>query len=320
MKNQRRSTEYKSPGQAHRVTISVEQLFDMFPTEQSARNWFEAIYWPGGRCCGKCGGQNTKRVPNEKPMPYWCSDCKSYFSVRTGTSLQSSRLPLRKWVIAIYLYVTSLKSVSSMKLHRDLGVTQKTAWFMLQRLREAWLDTGADKFMGPVEVDETFIGGRRDNMPSAKRRQLKGRGTVGKTPVVGAVDRDTNTVKARVVERRDKATLHGFIGDVVHAGAEVYTDDFPAYRSLPNHQSVNHSAGQYAIGDVHTNAIESFWSMFKRSYTGTFHKLSKKHLQRYISEFAARRSLRQLDTAELMANVVSGLVGRRVLYRDLMAD
>ena len=126
------------PGKAHREGMTLIELLEMFPSEQSAVEWFESVVWPDGRCCGKCGSVATGKVPNAKPMPYWCSDCRSYFSVRTGTAIARSNVPMRKWAIAIYLELTSLKSISSMKLHRDLGVTQKTAWFMLHRIREAW--------------------------------------------------------------------------------------------------------------------------------------------------------------------------------------
>ena len=151
---------HKAPGKAHREGITVVQLMDMFPDETTARQWFEQMVWNGERCCGHCGGLRTKPVPNDKPMPYWCADCRGYFSVRTGTILERSHVPLRKWVIAIYLELTSLKSVSSMKLHRDIGVRQATAWFMLHRIREAWKVPGGNSFAGPVEIDETFFGGK----------------------------------------------------------------------------------------------------------------------------------------------------------------
>ena len=184
----------KAPGKAHREGITLIELMDMFPTEEAATRWFEAQVWPQGRCCGKCGSVRTSEVPNAKPMPYWCSDCRSYFSVRTGTLIARSNIPLRKWAIAIYLTVTSLKSVSSMKLHRDLGISQKSAWFMLHRIREAWAGGGDDgDFSGPVEADETYFGGKRKNMSNAKRRELAdtGRGPVGKVAVVGVKDRET---------------------------------------------------------------------------------------------------------------------------------
>ena len=192
-------------GKSHREGISIIELFEMFPTEEAATRWFEDVIWEGKRRCGHCGSTSTREVPNAKPMPYWCKDCRSYFSVRTGTPMSRSHIPLQKWAIGIYLTLTSLKSVSSMKLHRDLRIGQRAAWFMLHRIREAWAAKAAGPFDGPVEVDETYFGGRRRNMSNSKRKQLAdegvGRGAVGKTAVVGAKDRATNQVRAEVVER-----------------------------------------------------------------------------------------------------------------------
>ena len=202
-------------------------------------------------------------------MPYWCKDCRSYFSVRTGTPIARSNVPLRKWAIAIYLCLTSLKSVSSMKLHRDIGVKQSTAWFMLHRIREVWAGKGEGPFDGPVEIDETYFGGKRKNMAKAKRKTLTGRGAVGKTAVVGAKDRATNKVAAQVVEATDSATLHDFVADKAEPDAVVYTDDAAAYEGIPNpHESVKHSVSEYVNGMAHTNGIESFWSMLKRAHKG----------------------------------------------------
>ena len=144
---------YKAPGKSHRKGITLMQLMDMFPDKETATEWFEKQAWgETGRCCGHCGSIETKEVPNAKPMPYWCRDCRSYFSVRTGTPLAHSNVCIRKWAIAIYLCSTSLKGVSSMKLHRDLGVTQRTAWFMLHRLRKAWEEESDETFDGPAEM------------------------------------------------------------------------------------------------------------------------------------------------------------------------
>ena len=314
-------TTKKAPGKAYREGISLIQLTEMFPDEHSAVQWFESIYWPEGRCCGHCGSVKTSEVPNAKPMPYWCPDCRSYFSVRTGTALQSSRLPLRKWAFAVYLYVTNLKGVSSMKLHRDLQVTQKTAWFMLGRLREAWGLGGIDKLLGPLEVDETYFGGRRRNMSNAKSKALKGRGTSGKTAVVGMKDRASNRVSAKVVAKTDAETLQGFVIDRADPDATVYTDDAKVYNRLPfKHKSVKHSIVEYVNDQAHTNGIESFWSMLKRAHKGTFHKISPKHLDRYVQEFAGRHNVRESDTIGQMHNLVAGLVGRQLGYRDLIAD
>ena len=312
----------KAPGKSHRTGISLIQLAEMFPTEQAAVDWFEAIYWPEVRCCGHCGSIKTREVPSRKPMPYWCTDCRSYFSVRTGTTLQSSRLPLRKWAFAVYLYVTNLKSISSMRLHRELNVTQKTAWFMMHRLREAWTASGLEKFAGPVEVDETYMGGKRQNMSKAKRAELSGRGTAGKTAVVGAKDRSSNKVSANVVAATDTVTLQKFVIDRSAPDATVYTDEANAYQGLPfTHEAVKHSAGEYVSGMAHTNGIESFWATLKRAHKGTFHKMSPKHLNRYVQEFAGKHNIREADTASQMQVTVAGMVGRSLCYnKDLIAD
>jgi transposase-like protein len=297
----------------------------MFPTEEAANDWFESIIWPdGNRHCRRCGSTRTKEVPNAKPQPYWCSDCRNYFSVRTGTPIARTKIPMRKWAIAIYLCLTSLKSVSSMKLHRDLKVSQSSAWFMLHRLREAWA-WRCGPFEGPVEVDETYFGGKRKNMSNAKRKELAksepGRGPVGKTAVVGAKDRATNKVKVRVVTSTDKDTLQGFVSDSAKRGATVYTDEALAYKGMPfHHEAVKHSVSEYVRDMAHTNGIESFWSMLKRAQAGTFHKISPKHLNRYVAEFAGKHNMRESDTLTQMRDTVAALVGRSLLYRDLVAD
>ena len=312
----------KAPVKAHREGLTLIELMEMFPTEDAATAWFESAVWPSGRHCPHCGSTETTETKNRKPMPYWCGSCRSYFSVRTGTPMQRSKVPLRKWAIAIYLCLTSLKSVSSMKLQRDIGVSQPTAWFMLHRIREAWAEDDDDQFDGPVEVDEVYMGGLRENMPLSKRKTLRGRGPVGKTVVVGVKDRETNEVRAEVVARTDGATLKGFIHEHVEPGATVYTDEYAAYKGLRgfDHESVNHKVSEYVRGMAHTNGIESFWAMLKRAHDGTFHKISPKHLQRYVSEFAGKHNHRESGTLVQMRDTVARMVGRRLLYRDLIAD
>ena len=192
---------HPAPGKSDREGITLVQLSDMFPTEESAREWFEARVWPSGRVCPHCGSVRTHEASHNN-MPYRCSDCRGYFSVKTGTVMHKSPIPLRKWVFAIYLHLTSLKGVSSMKLHRDIGVSQPAAWFMLQRIREAWNSGDLEQFVGPIEVDETYMGGKERNKHKDKKLKA-GRGTVGKIAVVGAKDRKTNKVRARVTKKTD---------------------------------------------------------------------------------------------------------------------
>jgi transposase-like protein len=310
----------KAPGKANREGIGLIELTEMFPDEAAAMAWFESKVWPSGRHCPRCGSTETKIAPASRGMPYWCPSCRKGFSVRIGTALERSRVTLRQWVIAIYLEMTSLKGVSSMKLHRDLKVTQKTAWFMLHRIREAWGMELAGLMAGPVEVDESYFGGREKNKHGSKKLHA-GRGPVGKVAVAGVKDRDTNRVFATVVENTDAETLQGFIVDRAAKSATVYTDEHGAYRGLPfKHEAVSHSAGEYVKGMAHTQGIESFWSMLKRAHKGVYHKLSPKHLDRYVREFAGRHNVRERDTIDQMAAVVAGMVGKRLMYQTLIAD
>ena len=197
-------------------------------------------------------------------------------------------------------------------------------WFMLHRIREAWAgDEDGDPFDGPVEVDETYMGGKRRNMSNAKRKELAGtgRGAVGKTAVVGVKDRASNEVRAEVVAGTDAETLQDFVEENTEDDAKVYTDYARAYKGVElEHEAVRHSVSEYVRGQAHTNGIESFWAMLKRAHDGTFHKMSPKHLQRYVAEFAGKHNIRDSGTLAQMRATVARLVGRNLLYRDLIAD
>ncbi|MYK57565.1 MAG: IS1595 family transposase [Rhodospirillaceae bacterium] len=312
------------PGKAHRDGISIIDIMRKFPDDATAEAWYIGRRWPDGIHCPHCGSDNVQTGCKHKTMPYRCreKECAKRFSAKTGTVMEGSKLGFQVWMIATYLLSTSLKSVSSMKLSRDLNINQRSAWFLAHRLRTALAEKGG-AFDGPVEVDETYFGGRRKNMSNARRKELAdtGRGAVGKTAVIGARDRDTNQVAAKVIERTDGATLKGFVAEHAKPGAKVYTDDFTGYQGMPfRHETVTHSLSEYVNGDVHTNGIEALWATMKRAHKGTFHKLSPKHLDRYVAEFAGRHNLREADTLDIMAAIAAGGVGKRLRYRELIAD
>ena len=308
-----------APGKHYRKGLSLVALTNLFPDDATAERWFIKSRWPDGIACSKCNSRNVQERPTRKPQPFRCRDCRNDFSTKTGTLMQGSPLGFRVWAIALYLLSTGLKGTSSMKLYRDLDVTQKTAWYLAHRIREAWSDKNAP-FAGPVEVDETFVGGKAKNMHAHKRKQvIKGRGAVGKTAVVGAKDRATNRVSAAVVDNVDQPTLQGFVAENVKPGAKVYTDDHGGYVGLPNHETVRHSVREYVNGMAHTNGIESFWAMLKRGYVGTYHRMSPKHLHRYVGEFSGRHNVRTADTIDQMVAMVRGMDGKRLRYQDLIA-
>ena len=315
----------KAPGKAHRKGVSLIELYRMFPDDETAEAWFVESRWPNGPACPHCGSTHVLSGAKHATMPYRCREkgCRKRFSVKTGTVMEASNIGFQKWAIAIYLCLTSLKSVSSMKLHRDLEITQKSAWHMAHRLRKAFSENGG-VFSGPVEVDESYFGGKRANMSNAKRKELAeqgaGRGAVGKTAVVGIKDRATNQVRAKVTRSVTAPALQGFVTGHTSPDATVYTDEASAYDSLPRtHETVKHSVSEYVNGMAHTNGVESFWSTLKRAHKGVFHKFSPKHLDRYVQEFAGKHNLRDADTPDQMRTLVERMDGKRLTYDELTA-
>lgn len=306
-----------------RSTISTFQLFEKFPDEESARIYIENRLWKDGVCCPTCKSTANVTARKGKPGFHMCNRCRLDFTVRTGTIFGRSHVPLHKWLYAMYLLLTARKGISSLQLAKQIGVKQHTAWFLLQRIREA-CKNNAGMLKGIVEVDETYIGGRENNrhmydrIHSPRERSEKG-------AVIGIRERGGNTF-AKVVKSTGGRELRSVIQENVTAGSRVLTDDFGSYTALPKegfaHDTVKHIAGEYVRGDVHTNSIESVWAVMKRGVHGVYHQVSKKHLDRYVDEFTFRLNAGKVQrhVMDRLGSLVDAAAGRRITYETVTKD
>ena len=291
------------------TTLNMLQLFELFSTEEAAEQWFINARWPDGVRCAHCDSERVSEKTYHPHQRFYCSDCNKYFSPKTNSVMQSSKIGYQKWAIAIYLFLTHPKGVSANQLSKDLGIAVRSAWHLEHRIREAMEEDNPELFFGPVQVDETFIGGRAKSQTIERKRRLRQR------PVIGMLDQATGKIIAQPIRSRTSKRLKGFVYEHTDHLAEVYTDEAAGYRGLfRSHKTVNHSRGFYGL----TNGIESFWAVLKRGYVGTYHWMSPKHLRRYISEFASRQNSRPLKTEDRMKSVVKGAVGKRLRWKDLV--
>lgn len=298
-----------------------ETLFELMaalPDEQAAIDHFTAIRWRNGAFCPHCGGDRVYHFSDHRT--HKCGDCRKRFSIKVGTIFEDTKIELRKWIMAVWMVTSHKKGIASTQLSRDIGVTQKTAWFMLHRLRHAARTQSFNRPLeGEVEVDETYVGGKVGN--KHKHERTGKRGTAGKTAVVGALERGGQAVTA-VVARSDIPTLEGFVRAVVSPSAKlVSTDEHAGYKYLHRtyrHRVVTHGAGEYRTGDCHTNGIEGFWALLKRQIIGIHHFVTPKHLNRYVAEVTWRYNLRALGEGDRLNALLDQSSGR-LTYKELVA-
>lgn len=279
---------------------NLKDLMAKFSDEQVCRNFLVQQRWGGAPVCPYCGSGKWYSIEGGKRFKCGNSECYKKYSVTVGTVFHASNIPLSTWFPAMYIILAHKKGISSVQLAKDLGVTQKTAWFMLHRIRQSLIEKNSPILSNVVEIDETFMGGKNGNKSLKKRAEIKAKGIKGymdKTPIMGMIERG-GKVKASVVPAVNQVTLQPMVISNVTNDSTVITDNFWGYRGLDKHfkqhDVINHTYNEYVNGEIHTNTIEGFWSLLKRGIYGIYHQVSPKHLQRYVDEFAYRYNSRNL--------------------------
>jgi transposase-like protein len=309
-----------------KIEVRQPSSFDFherFPDEKSARDYMVSARWPAGIRCIHCGHDQIYTI--REGNIYTCKSCRKQFTVRTGTVMEDSHISIVKWLYAMYLVSVSRKGISSIQLAKEIGITQKSAWYLLGRIRESCQLDG--KISGIVEADETFIGGKEKNKHNSKKLN-QGRGTVGKAIVFGVRSRD-GQIRAEVISNTDRETMKDTVARNVMKGSTLYTDEHSGYDSVQgyDHERVCHSGKEYVRGNIHTNSIEGVWALIKRGHYGVYHQWSKKHLHRYLHEFIFRLSTLDLpafgkkDTTcgiNIVRVLAAGMEGKRLTYKALI--
>jgi transposase-like protein len=295
-----------------------------FSDVEVCEQYMQRIRWPGGKpVCPNCESARIGEIATRRMLR--CKDCRKQFSHKVGTIFEASPLGLDKWFVAVWCIANCKNGISSHELGRAIGVTQRTAWFMLHRIRTA-MEVDEDRFDGPAEADTSYVGGKAENMHTKRREKLiRGRGAVGKKGIHGVLQRTTeqlsSQVRATVLDDQRSESVLGHIRSIVTRGAPVYTDEARAYGDLGKthtHEAVDHSVG-YVLGHVHTNGLENFWSLLKRALGGTYVSVAPFHLFRYVSEQVFRFNARKLTDGDRFRVVLSQVFGRRLTYRLLAA-
>jgi transposase-like protein len=294
--------------------MTLVDLHTLFSTEDKAREYLKRIRWPHGVTCPRC--QHTAVSVLRQQRKYECAKCEYQFSLTSGTIFHDSRLSLEKWFLAVLLLCEAKKGMSALQLKRSVGVSYKTAWYLCHRIRAAMKDADTDLLSGVVEVDETYIGGKR-------RGAGRGAGMDNKTMVLGAIQRG-GQLRLKVDNRADRKTLRRFINTHTKDETEaIFTDDWRGYWGIGDHNTVhdtvNHSKEEWVRGQVHTNTIESAFSLFKRGVVGSFHHLSAKHLQAYLDEFVFRYNRRK--NRDIFADTLKRLMKSEAMpFKKLTAN